>query len=383
MSYFYILILTNQTMVEIREVVSNKNIKQFVDFPYKLYKNNPYWVPPIKKEEAKQLKPNENPAFDFCDAKFWLAFKQGKVVGRIAAIINHDYNKIIGRKMGRMSRLEFIDDPEVSEKLLQTAENFLKEKGMEAVHGPLGFTNFDNQGLLIEGFEYIPSIASVMHFPYFQKHIEQRGYKKENDWIEFRLKIEEVPEKATRLANIIAKRNNLELVSFKEKSELKIYLKEIFELLNDAFEELPYVAPFSGKMIEYSAKKYLDVLQPKYIFVIKKEGKILAFIVGMPSLSKAMQKVNGKLFPFGFIHIRNALKKPSVMDLLLTGVDPNYQKLGLPAILISELQKQMIANGVEYVETTGMFESNTKGITTWKNYDHVQHKRRRCYIKEL
>ena len=370
-------------MVEIREVVSGKDIRQFVDFPYKLYKDNPYWVPPLKKEETKQLKQNENPAFDFCDAKFWLAFKQGKVVGRIAAIINHDYNKIIGRKMGRMSRLEFIDDPEVSEKLLQTAENFLKEKGMEAVHGPLGFTNFDNQGLLIEGFEYLPSIASVMHFPYYQKHIEQRGYKKENDWIEFRLKIEEVPEKATRLANIIAKRNNLELVSFKEKSELKIYLKEIFELLNDAFEELPYVAPFSGKMIEYSAKKYLDVLQPKYIFVIKKEGKILAFIVGMPSLSKAMQKVNGKLFPFGFIHIRNALKKPGVMDLLLTGVDPNYQKLGLPAILISELQKQMIANGVEYVETTGMFESNTKGITTWKNYDHIQHKRRRCYIKEL
>ena len=382
MFYFYIF-FSNQSMVEIREVVSDKNIKQFVDFPYKLYKNNPYWVPPLKKEETKQLKPNENPAFDFCDAKFWLAFKQGKVVGRIAAIINHDYNKIIGRKMGRISRLEFIDDPEVSEKLLQTAENFLREKGMEAVHGPLGFTNLDNQGLLIDGFDYIPSIASVMHFPYYQKHIEQRGYKKENDWVEFRLKIEEVPEKATRLANIIAKRNNLELISFKEKSELKIYLKEIFELLNDAFEELPYVAPFSGKMIEYSAKKYLDVLQPKYIFVIKKEGKIIAFIVGMPSLSKAMRKAKGKLFPFGFIHIMKALKNPGVMDLLLTGVDPQYQKLGLPAILISELQKQMIANGVEYVETTGMFESNTKGITTWKNYDHVQHKRRRCYIKEL
>ncbi len=370
-------------MIRIKEVVTNKEIKQFVDFPFKLYKNNPNWVPPIKAEEIKQLKKDQNPAFDFCDARFWLAYKDGKIVGRIAAIINHDYNKKIGKKMGRFSRLEFIDDLEVSDKLLETAENYFREMGMEAVHGPLGFTNFDNQGLLIEGFDYLPSIASVMHFPYYKEHIEKRGYVKENDWVEFRLKIEEVPEKAIRLADIIAKRNNLEIIHPKEKSELKVYLKEVFGLLNDAFEELPYVAPFSGKMIEYSAKKYLDVIVPKYVILIKKEGQIVAFIVGLPSLSKAMQKAKGKLFPMGVFHLMKALKNPKEMDLLLTGVHPHYQKLGLPAILITELQKQMIANGVEWVETTGMFETNTKGITTWKNYEHIQHMRRRCFVKEL
>ena len=370
-------------MIRINEVVTTRDIKRFVDFPFKLYKNNPNWVPPIKASEIKQLKKDVNPAFDFCDAKFWLALKDGKVVGRIAAIINHDYNKKIGRKMGRFSRFEFIDDYEVSGKLLETAEQYFKESGIEAVHGPLGFTNFDNQGLLIEGFEYLPSIASVMHFPYYKDHIEKRGYVKENDWVEFRLKIEEVPAKAIRLADIIAQRNNLEIVHPKEKSELKSYLKEVFTMLNDAFEELPYVAPFSEKMIEHSAQKYLDVIVPKYVILIKKEGRVVAFIVGLPSLSRAMQKAKGKIFPFGIFHIMKALKNPKVMDLLLTGVDPHYQKLGLPAILITELQKQMIANGVEWVETTGMFETNTKGITTWKNYEHIQHMRRRCFVKEL
>lgn len=370
-------------MIQIKEVVSLKDIKQFVDLPFVLYKGNKFWVPPMKKDEIKQLQSDVNPAYAFCDAKFWTAWQGSKCVGRIGAIINHDYNKKVSKKLGRFSRFEVIDNQEITNKLFETAENWLKEKGMETIHGPLGFTNLDNQGLLIEGFDYLPSIASVMHFPYYQQHIEKLGYEKENDWVEFRLKIEEVPEKATRLVEIIKKRNNLEVIHFKEKHEMQDYLKDVFHLLNDAFDELPYVAPFSDEMIAYSAKKYLEVLQPKYIVVIKKDGKMAAFIIGLPSLSKAMQKANGKLFPFGFIHLMKAMKNPDVMDLLLTGVDPHLQKLGLPAILISELQKSMIENGVKYVETTGMFEDNLKGATTWKNYDHIQHKRRRCFVKDL
>ncbi len=255
--------------------------------------------------------------------------------------------------------------------------------GMEAVHGPLGFTNFDNQGLLIDGFDYLPSIASVMHFPYYQKHVEALGYDKEIDWVEFRLKIEAVPEKAARLAEIIKKRNNLEVIHFKDKSDFHKYLKEVFHLLNDAFAELPFVTKFSDEMIDFSTKKYIEVLVPKYVKVIKKDGVMVAFIVGLPSLSKAMQKANGSLYPLGFTHILKALKNPEEMDLLLTGVDPHYQKMGLPAILINELQKSMIENGVKWVETTGMFETNLKGATHWKNYEHIQHKRRRCFIKDL
>ena len=370
-------------MIEIKEVISEKDRKEFVDFQFNLYKGHEFWVPPMKKDEIKQLSAETNPAFDFCDAMFWTAWKDGKCVGRIGAVINKDYNKKTGKQMGRFTRFEVINDKDVTKKLFETAENWIKKQGMIGAHGPLGFTNLDNQGLLIDGFEYLPSIASVMHYPYMQKLIEDLGYTKENDWVEYILTIEEVPEKALRLVEIIKKRNNLEVIHLKEKSEMKLYLNDIFQLLNRAFDELPYVSPFSDRMIEGAAEKYMDILVPKYIVIIRKEGKIIAFIIGLPSLSKAMQKAGGKLFPFGFTHIMKALKNPEVMDLLLTGVDPHYQKMGLPAILISELQRSMIDNGVKYVETTGMFETNMKGATTWKNYDYIQHKRRRCFVKEF
>jgi len=371
-------------MVTIKEVVTSREIKQFVDFQFGLYQGSPFWVPPIKSDEKKALSPKTNPAYEFCDAKFWTAWKGGKCVGRIGAIVNHAYNKKIGEKMGRFSRMEFVDDREVSNLLYQTAEQWLKEQGMKKVHGPLGFTNFDNQGLLIEGFDYLPSIASVMHFPYYQKHIEALGYGKEIDWVEFRLKMwDEIPEKVVRLAKIIKERNNLEVLRFKTKNDLKVVMRDVFELLNKAFDELPYVAPFSQKMINYYADKYFKVLNPEYVVVIKKEGKLVAFIVGMPSLSEGMQKAKGKLFPFGFVHLLKSMKHPEVMDLLLTGVDPSYQKLGLPALLIQELLGVLLKHDIKFVETTGMFETNQKGITHWKSYEHIQHKRRRCFVKDL
>jgi hypothetical protein len=370
-------------MVTIREVVRKKDYKDFVDFPYKLYKGNKYWIPPLKRDEMDQLLPQTNPAYKFCKAKLWTAWDNGKCVGRIAAIINENYNNKIKKKMGRFSRIEFVDDAEVSSKLFGVAEDWLREEGMEAVHGPLGFTNIDNQGLLIEGFDYLPSQASVMHFPYYQKHIEDLGYQKEEDWVEFRLKIEEVPQKASRLADIIVKRNNLRVKHLTSKDDVGNYFQELFSLLNVAFDELPYVAGFTDEMIDHVKKKYQKVLQPTYVVLIYNDEGMVGFIVGLPSLSKAFQKAKGKLFPFGFYHILKALKHPEVIDLLLTGVDPRYQKMGLPAILISELQKTMIKDGVQYVETTGMFESNLKGATHWKNYDHIQHKRRRCFVKSL
>lgn len=370
-------------MISVKDVVNQGDYKQFVGFPYKLYKGNKYWIPPLRKEELKQLSPDTNPAFAFCDARFWTAWDDGRCVGRIAAIINHNYNEKIGRKMGRFSRVEFVDNPEVSSKLFQAAEDWLRAEGMEAIHGPLGFTNIDNQGLLIEGFDYLPSQASVMHFPYYREHIEALGFRKEEDWVEFRLKIDKVPEKASRLADIITKRNNLKVLKLSGREEIDKYFNSLFSLLNVAFSELPYVAGFTDEMIEQIKKKYSPVLQPRYVVLIFKDDVLVGFIVGLPSLSKAFQKANGRLFPLGFYHIMKALKHPEEVDLLLTGVDPHYQKLGLPAILINELQKTLIEEGVKYVETTGMFESNIKGASHWKNYEHTQHKRRRCFVKEL
>ena len=370
--------------VRIKEVVEKKDFKQFVNFLYKHYKNSEYWVPPMKSDEHASLDKSKNPAYEFCESKFWLAEIDGKIVGRIGAIINHVYNEKVGEKLGRINRPEFIDDPEVSKALFEVAEKWIKEKGMEKVHGPLGFTNIDQQGLLIEGFDYLPSIASVYHHPYYQKHFDALGYEKENDWVEFRLTLGEAPaKKAARGAAMIMKRYGFESVTFSSTSEMKEYGHVIFEILNDAFKVLPYTVPFTDKMIEASTKKYFSILNPKFVNIVKKGDKVIGFFVGMPSLSEAMQKAGGKLFPFGILPIMKSLKHPKVIDMLLTGVKEEYQANGVAVILIAKLQEEMMKQGIDQLETTGMFETNHTAIANWKNYEHIQHKRRRCYVKGL
>jgi len=371
-------------MFFIKEVKTEKEIRQFVNFPFELYRGDQYWVPPIKNDEFKQLKPETNPSMEFCDARFWLAWKDDKCVGRIAGIINPEYNKKTGEKKGRISKVEFIDDKSVSGALFETAENWFREKGMMAVHGPLGFNNLDTQGLLIEGFNYLPSIASVYHKSYYLKHFEDGGYTKENDWVEFRLTLgEHALVKAKRGAELIKKRYGFEVVKFTSTEELKKFVQPIFEILNNAFQDLPYVTPFNAKMIERIGEKYFKILNPKFVKIIRKDERVIAFIIGMPSLSEAMQKINGKLFPFGFYHILKALKHPSVIDLLLTGVDPEFQSAGAAVILFAELQDEMMKHGITQMETTGMFESNQTAISNWKNFENIQHKRRRCFVKNL
>lgn len=357
-------------------------MKAFAKLPYSIYKGNNFWIPPILQDEIKSLSPAGNPAFTQCDASFWLAEKNGKIAGRIAAIINHSYNKKTGEEMGRFSRFECINDSEVSNALLDTATAWLKEKGMKGVHGPLGFNNLDGQGLLIEGFDQLPSIASTYHHPYYQSLIEQYGFKKENDWVEFRLTIGEVPEKALKLNESIKQRYKLKVITFKNTRDLQPYTKKVFQLLNESFADLPYVSEFSDELISFYAAKYFKFLNPRFVKLIESEqGELVAFIVSVPSLSKALQKANGSLFPFGWWHIMQAFKHNDTADLFLTGVDPKMQGQGVPAVLITELQKTMLENGIRYVETTGIFETNHKAITTWKNYEHIQHKRRRCYRK--
>jgi len=367
----------------IKEVKTNSEIKQFVRFPFQLYKGNKNWVPPLIDSEVKSLT-EMNPARDFCDSRFFLAFKEGKCVGRIGAIINKSYNEKVNTKFGRINRIEFIDDYEVSEKLINTAIEWFKEQQMEYVHGPLGYTNLDTQGLLIEGFDYIQSIASVYHLPYYQEHFNRLNFEKENDWIEFRLTITKAPlEKAKRGAELVKKRYGVEVINFSSIAELDPYKKKVFQILNDAFQFLPYVSPLNDKMIQLYADKYFKILNPRFIKVVTKDKEPIGFFVGLPSLSKAMQKANGKLFPFGFYHLLKALKKPEVIDMLLTGVLQDYQNVGIAVILISELQQEMVKAGVLELETTGVFESNHNVIANWKNYEHIQHKRRRCYVKKI
>jgi hypothetical protein len=372
-------------MMVIKIVESRQDQKAFVMLPFELYKNNSYWIPPLINDEYKIFNIKTNPAMHYCDSCFWIAQENGKTIGRIAAIINHKYNEKVGEKLGRFSRLECIDDANVVSILLKTAEEWLRGKGMTKIHGPLGFTNLDLQGLLIEGFDYLPSIASVYHHKYYQTYIEQCGFEKENDWLEFRLQLEDhIPEKATRMVDIIKNRFKLRVVSFKNKKEMLPYAFKLFGLLNSAFDELPYVSAFDDTTKEFYVKKYFSFLNPEFVKVVLDEkDELRAFIVGLPSLSKAMQKCNGRLFPFRFRYIMRALKHPTEMDLLLTGVDPALQSQGVAAVLIYELQQVLLKYKVPFVETTGIFETNNKAITTWKNYNHIQHKRRRCYVKNL
>lgn len=370
--------------IRIQEVITATDRKKFVQLPFTIYKGNQYWVPPTKSDEIKSLDPEKNPAFRFCRARFWLAFDGSQCVGRIGAIINEKYNEKVQHKIGRISRVEFIDDREVSRMLFETAEQWLRENGMNEVKGPLGFTNLDTQGLLIEGFDFLQSIASTYHLPYYQDHFTALGYEKDIDWVEFRLTIEEIPEKAHKLAELIRQRYHLKVLTFDRISDLKPYALKVFKLLNSAFAALEFVVEFDEVMEEYYANKYFNFLNPKFVKLVEtQEGELAGFIIGVPSLSRAMQKANGSLFPFGFIPVMKALKHPEEMDIFLTGVDPKLQGMGIPAILINELQKTILEHHIEFVETTGIFETNQKAIQHWKNYKHIQHKRRRCFKKAL
>ncbi|MBN2614376.1 MAG: N-acetyltransferase [Bacteroidales bacterium] len=370
--------------LQIQEVTSRKEKKAFVELPFSVYKENPYWVPPIKSDELKALDPETNPSMRFSDTKYWLAYRDEQVVGRIMAIINHKYNEKVGEKLGRFFKLEFFDDAEAFTLLMDTAISWLKEMGMEKVHGPLGYTNLDTQGLLIEGFEHLPSVASVYHLPYYHQYIADYGFEKEVDWVEFRLTLgKEAIEKSNRGVALIKKRYGFEVLRFKKTSELLNYADAIFDVLNEAFAVLPFVVPFDKEMMDMYKKKYLKVINPRYVYMVKKEDEIIGFMVAVPSLSEAMQKANGKLFPFGFYHIMKAMKNPDVLDFFLAGVKPGYETQGAAVLMYTEIQNQMLEDGAKFVETTGEFEMNHKAITNWKNFDHIQHKRRRCFIKNI
>jgi hypothetical protein len=374
---------TYSMSIIIKPCTTAADFKAFVQFPFDLYKGNKFWVPPMKKDELNSLQPATNPAFANCDAQFWIATDKGKTVGRVGAIINKLHNESTGEELCRVSRIEFIDDKNVSAALLSTAEQWAKEKGMKGIHGPLGFTNLDHQAIMIEGFEHLPSIASEYHLPYYLSHFDAAGYEKEMDWLEFRLKQEkQLPEKALKLNDMIRKRYSLNVVHFSTRGELKAYAHKIFELLNVAFGELFGFVKMDDTLANFYINKYFSILNPKFVKVIEdKDANVIGFIISLPSLSEAMQKANGKLLPFGWWHIMQALKKPKVVDLLLTGIHPSWQAQGVSALLITELSKVLIEHGVEYVETTGMLETNEKAINNWKTFDHIQHKRKRCFRK--
>ena len=371
--------------LQLKEVQTPHELRQFVSFPYALYRKNAYWVPPLRADEFLSLKPDKNPAFEFCDAKYWLALKDNTIVGRIAGIINKKFNEKYKVKTARFGWFDFIDDCEVSSGLLNAVETWARSNGMESVHGPLGFTDMDGEGTLIEGFEEISTLGAIYNYPYYPRHIENAAYLKDVDWVEFEATIRPgIPEKISRMAGIALQRNNLKILRVKKTRELLGYANEIFHLLNDAYRDLYGFIELSDKQIAMYVKQYFGFIRPEYVpVVLDSGGRVVAFGIAMPSLSRALQKCNGRIFPLGFIHVLWALKYNRNVDLYLTAVRPDMQNKGLNAILIDEMNKVFIKNRIEKVETNRELEGNVKVQAQWKFYDTRQHKRRRCYKKEL
>ncbi len=371
--------------IEIKEVRTLRELKQFVTFQYRLYRNNKYWVPPLRADELLSLRRDKNPAFEFCEANYWLAYKNGTIVGRIAGIINKRYNEKWNQKAARFGWFDFIDDSEVSSGLLHAVEDWARTRGMSHIHGPLGFTDMDGEGTLVEGFEEVSTLGAIYNFSYYPKYIERLGYTKDIDWIEFEVTMHpEIPEKVSRLAEIALARNNLTVLKVKKAKEMLPYAKEIFHVLNAAYKDLYGFVELSDRQIDMYVKQYFGFIIPEYVpVVLDSHNKVAAFGIAMPSLSRAFQRCNGRLFPFGFIHVLRAMKNNKKVDLYLTAVRPDLQNKGVNAILIHESNKVFTKNKIEKVETNRELEGNAKVQAQWRFYESRQHKRRRCYKKEL
>ena len=370
--------------ITIHEVISRKELKQFVKFPFKLYAKNKYWVPPLISGEMQTLRKDVNPAFDYCEARYWLAYDEnGEIVGRIAGIINHRCIEKWKQPLIRIGWVDFVDDPKVSGALFNTVEQWAKERQMEGTHGPLGFTDMDYEGLLVEGFHKLPTIANIYNYPYYVDHFEQYGYTKVEDWIQYLFNASQpVPEKVDRINNLIMQKYNLKVIKFASAREILPRAREVFEVLNAAFVNLYGFVSLTEREIDYYVKQYFSFIKPEYVsFVVDTTDKIIGFGISMPSLSKAMQKAKGRLFPFGFIHILNALRKNDTVDLYLTGVLPEWQNKGVHSIYYTDMNKTYIRKNIKMAIANPQLESNFHAVSVWKNYEKELYIRRRCYRK--
>lgn len=372
--------------VIIKEVVTKKELKQFIEFPFSLYQENPYWIPPLLMDEYETLRADKNPAFDYCRAKYWLAYKDGKLAGRIAGIISQRYIEKWGNKYARFGWVDFIDDPEVVKALFTTVEKWAREQGMAGIHGPLGFTDMDHEGMLVDGFNELGTLAAIYNHPYYPKQLEALGYAKDVDWVEFEVKVpDQIPEKADRIAKIVMQKTGVKVLEAKKAKDMLPYAHEMFEVLNAAFAPIYAFVPLNEKQIAMYIKQYFSFILPDYTkILLDSNNKVAGFVIGMPSLSKALQKSRGRLFPFGFIHILRAIsKKNKQIDLYLGAIRSDLQGRGADALLMTEMCRSAMKNGVVSAETNIELEENVKVQSHWKYFESRQHKRRRCYIKKL
>jgi GNAT superfamily N-acetyltransferase len=375
--------------VEIREIQPTKrNLLKFVHFPIDvIYRDSEYYIPPLVTDEVNTLRPDKNPAFDFCEAAYFLAYRDGKIVGRIAGIINRVCNERSGKNEARFSYIDFIDDAEVVDALIDAVTRWAKSKGMDRLTGPLSFTDMDPEGMLIEGFDRMGTTGAVYSHPYYPKHMDRLGFVKDADWLEFLITIPtEVPEKMARLSKLMSERLNLTTIKYTDRKKLvNDYGDAIFKLINVAYDELFGYSPLTDKQIKHYIKMYLPFLPLDDLsMVIEKDTReLIAVGITIPSMSKALIKNRGRLFPFGWKYLLDAFKHNDLVDLMLIAVKPEYQNKGVNALIFNDLIEVFNRHGYTHAESNHELELNTKVLKQWEYFETEQHKRRRAYTKEI
>lgn len=374
--------------IKIVEVKTKSQLRKFVNLPNVMYRDVPQFVPSFYGDDLADWNKAKNPAFQYCEARAFLAYQGNRIVGRIGAILSHRANETWHTKRMRFSQVDFIDDPEVSAKLFETVENWAREKGCTEVHGPLGFSDMDREGMLIEGFDRRNMFITYYNFPYYREHLERLGYQKDIDWVEFKIRVPEVGdpiyEKLTKLSAAAMKWADLHKAQVRRHADYKPYIRKVFELVNIAYSHLYGVVELNEDQIAKYADKFVPLINPDYCcLVLDSDEELAGFGVACPSVAQAIRKSNGRLFPFGWAGVLRSLRKNTALDLLLIAVRPDMQRKGVNAVIMEHVMKSCIKNGIEYAETGPHLETNNSVISQWKGMDIEQHKRRRCFVKSL
>ena len=374
-------------MIEVVKVESKKNVKDFVMFPFELYKDCEYWVPPIINEEIDAMDTNKNPVFKNAEAEFYLAYKDNKIVGRIAAIVNWVEIEEQKKNKLRFGWYDTIDDINVSKALMDKVMEFGKSRKLEFVDGPVGFSNMDKAGLLIEGYDELNTMITWYHYPYQKEHLNKLGFSKLAEWVEYKIKIfsaEEAPEKVKKFSKIIQERYNLKVVNFKSTKEIIPYVDKMFELLNVTYSNLQTYVTIKQYQIDFYKEKFIKYIHPDFIkCCLDENDNLIAFLITMPSFSRALKKINGKIGLMGYFHLFKAQHFNDRVSLYLIGVDPKYQSKGVTAVIFNELQQTFNNRGIVEVETNPELVENKAIQAFWKNYESTLHKRRATFTKSL
>ncbi len=378
--------------IEIRPVApERRQLKKFIQFGIDLYKDSPYFVPPLISDDIETLLPDKNPAFDYCEAQSYMAYRDGQPVGRITVLVNNVVNERTGKKEARFSYLDFIDDDEVVDALFDAARQWARSKDLDSLVGPMGFTDMDHEGMLVEGFEEMGTMATIYNYPYYPRQLERLGFTKDADWVEYRLTVPQgdddgVPEKFKRIAAIVRQKYGLRSIKFTSRKKIKaLYGHALFDLINEAYDSLYGYSPLNDRQIDYYVDKYIGIVRLDCLSVIvDKDDRLVALGLSMPSLSKALRKARGRMFPFGWYHLlRGIYGRNDVVDLLLIAVKKEYMSRGVNALIFEDLIPIFKREGFKEAESNIELEGNDSVRLQWQYFTHRQHRRRRAYRKSI